>query len=328
MLNRKKILVTGGSGLVGSELLLQLSKTTDEVIAIHHHNPLTIISENITPAKCNMLDTIALEELMAGVTHLYHCAAIVSFSPRNRRQLFTVNIEGTANVVNAAIDAGVRKMVHVSSVAALGRIRENEIITEKMRWSEESSNSEYGKSKYLGEMEVWRGVGEGLDAVIVNPSLILGAGDWSKGSSEIFKTAYNEFPWYTEGISGFVDVRDVVKSMVLLMDGDIINERFIINAENASFKDVFTSIATCFNKKSPKRKVTPLIAELVWRWEAAKSKFSGKDPLLTKETVRTAQAKVRFDNTKLKDAVKGFEYIPLEETIRHTCLTLQRINDL
>ena len=122
------------------------------------------------------------------VSQLYHCAAIVSFNKKNKDKLFKVNIEGTANVVNAALDAGVQKMVHVSSVSALGRIRENEIVTEEMNWTEESSNSQYGKSKYLGELEVWRSIGEGLQAVIVNPSIIFGGSDWSKGSSEIFKS--------------------------------------------------------------------------------------------------------------------------------------------
>ena len=328
MQQKKKILVTGGSGLVGTELLLQLAQTSDEIIAIYNNSPITIKSDNITPCQCNILDTTALEEIFQGITHLYHCAAIVSFSPRNRKELFAINIEGTANVVNAAIEAGVTKMVHVSSVAALGRIREDEAISEKMQWTEEHSNSEYGKSKFLGEMEVWRGVGEGLDAVIVNPSLILGAGDWNKGSSEIFKSAYDEFPWYTEGISGFVDVRDVARAMILLMDSEIRNERFIVSADNVSFKDVFSGIASSFNKKLPSKKVTPLIAEVVWRWESIKSKFTGKDPLLTKETVRTAQAKVFFDNTKLKEALKGFQYLPLEETIRHTCITLQQINNI
>ena len=231
-------------------------------------------------------------------------------------------------MVNAAIDAGVKKMVHVSSVSALGRIREGETVTEEMIWTEENSNSAYGKSKYLGEMEVWRGIGEGLEAVIVNPSLILGAGNWNMGSSEIFKSAYKEFPWYTEGVSGFVDVRDVARAMILLMNSEIINERFIINGHNSSYKNVFTLMANCFGKEPPHKKVTPTIASLVWRWEALKSSISRKDPLLTKETVRTAQARVYFDNNKLKTNLPELKFYPLEETIRHTCDQLRLINHL
>ena len=194
-----------------------------------------------------------------------------------------------------------------------------------MSWTEESSNSEYGKTKYLAEKEVWRGTGEGLNAVIINPVIILGSGDWEKGSSGIFKSAYNEFPWYTEGISGFVDVKDVVRAMIMLMNGAPNNERFIISAENISYKEIFTEIAINFGKKPPHRKVTPLLASIVWRWEALKSKITGKDPMLTKETAKTAQAKVYFDNKKFLSYAPNFEYTPIKESLKRICneLTVQ-----
>ena len=327
-MNNRKILVTGGSGLVGIELIRQLLSEGNTVSAIYNSTPIHLKNSNLTVIKCDILDTLSLEEAMEGVTHLYHCAAMVSFSPKNKKKLFATNIEGTANVVNAALQAGVRKMIHVSSVAAIGRIREGETVTEEMNWNEENSNSLYGKSKFLGEMEVWRGIGEGLDAVIVNPSLIMGAGDWNKGSSEIFKSAYEEFPWFTEGVSGFVDVRDVARVMIMLMNSEICNERFIVSAENVFFKTILTGIANCFGKKPPYKIVTPLIAKLVWRWEAIKSIISGKDPLLTKETVLTAMTKVYFDNTKLKNSLKGFEFYPIMETVKYTCSVLQRINHI
>ena len=158
-------------------------------------------------------------------------------------------------------------MVHVSSVSALGRIREGEYITENMQWTEETSNSKYGQSKYMGELEVWRGIAEGLNAVIVNPSLILGAGDWNESSTEIFQSVYKEFPWYADGASGFVDVRDVARAMILLMGSEITAERFILSGENSSYRDLFNKIADAFNKKRPSKKVTPLLAAIVWRWE-------------------------------------------------------------
>lgn len=322
------ILVTGGAGLVGGEVIKQLLAQGQKVKAIYNNTPLDFEEESLETIKCNILDTSALEDAMHGVTHLYHCAAIVSFNAKNKKQLFDINIEGTANVVNAAINGGVKKMVHVSSVAALGRIRENETVTEKMNWTEETSNSIYGKSKYLGEMEVWRGIGEGLDAVIVNPSLIIGAGDWSKGSSEIFKSAYDEFPWYAEGVSGFVDVRDVARAMIILMNSEITNERFILSGENTSFKNIFSEIAKGFGKKPPHKKVTPFLADIVWRWEAIKSTFTGKEPLLTKETAATAQASVFFDNSKILKALPGFQFTPINKSIKDTCATLQRINHL
>ncbi|MBA3675047.1 MAG: NAD-dependent epimerase/dehydratase family protein [Chitinophagaceae bacterium] len=322
------ILVTGGSGLVGSELISQLLEKGNKIKAIYNSTPLTIQHKDVTLIKCNILDTEGLEEVMQGVTQLFHCAAIVSFSPKNKDQLLKINVEGTANVVNAALDAGIKKMVHVSSIAALGRIRENQTVTEEMNWTEESSNSLYGKSKYLGELEVWRGIGEGLEAVIVNPSLIFGGGDWNKGSSEIFKSAYDEFPWYTEGVTGVVDVKDVVRAMILLMDSEISRERFILNAENLSYREIFNRIATCFGKKIPHKKVTPLLASIVWRWEALKSMFSGKNALVTKETTRTALAKVYFDNSKILKALPDFQFTSINETIKNTCATLKQINHL
>jgi nucleoside-diphosphate-sugar epimerase len=191
----------------------------------------------------------ALEDALQNITEVYHCAGLVSFNPKDEKKLFSINVDGTANVVNAALNAGVKKFVHVSSVAAIGRIRPGELINEKMEWTPETSNSRYGYSKYLGEMEVWRGVAEGLDAVVINPSIILGPGNWNEGSTKIFKSVYDEFPWYTEGVSGFVDVEDVAAAMIALMKSDITAEKFIVSAENISYQHLFNMIAKAFNKK-------------------------------------------------------------------------------
>ena len=314
------ILVTGGAGLLGSELIRQLLSQGKKVRAIYNKTPLpNFHSESLEQFQCNILDVVGLEEAMQGIEQVYHCAAIVSFAPSRKRELFSINIEGTANVVNAALQAGIKKMVHVSSVAALGRIREGEPITETMNWTEETSNSVYGQSKYLGELEVWRGIGEGLNAVIVNPVIILGCADWKSGSSQIFKSVYDEFPWYTEGVSGFVDVGDVAKAMIALMQSNISNERFIISAENCSYRQVFNWIADGFGKKRPHKKVTPLIAKIVWRLEAIKSKFSGKNPLITKETATTALAEVRYNNEKLGKFLPNFQYTSIQSAIHITC---------
>jgi len=320
-----KILVTGGAGLVGKELITQLLSNGERVTAIYNTTALADFkSVNLQQFNCNILDVKGLEEVMQGIEQVYHCAAIVSFVPARQKEMFKVNIEGTANVVNAAINAGVKKLVHVSSVAALGRIRENEPVTEQMNWTEETSNSKYGRSKYLGELEVWRGIAEGLDAVIVNPVIILGDGGWDAGSSQIFKTVYNEFPWYTDGVTGFVDVRDVAKAMIELMKSNIINERFILSAANLCYRDVFNMIATAFNKKLPYKKVTPLLAKIVWRLEATKHFFTGKNPLITKETATTALTKVYFNNSKLLQFLPGFKYNDIQATILHTCNRLQQ----
>lgn len=320
------ILVTGGTGLVGSYLLKELVRLNKPVKALYRTAPATLLSaeENnkIEWIQGNILDVTLLEEIMQGVTQVYHSAAIVSFNPARKNELFKINVEGTANVVNAAVQAGVQKLLHVSSVAAMGRIRKDQLIDEGMYWTPETSNSNYGHSKYLAELQVWRGIAEGLPAVIVNPTIILGAGDWQQGSSKMFKTAYDEFPWYAEGTGGFVDVRDVVKAMILLMESNVRSERFIINAGNHSYREVFNGIAHAFGKKPPHRRVTPFLASIVWRLEWLKSRLARQEPMLTRETSRTAQTKVQFDNGKFLRLFPEFNYTPVQQAIAETCRDL------
>lgn len=317
--------------MVGGYLLRELLGRGLQVRAICRSSASVLLSDTekaqINWLNCDIMDPAGLLEAMEGVKQVYHCAAIVSFYPKRREALRTINVEGTANVVNAALEAGVKKMVHVSSVAALGRLREGQIVNESMNWSPETSNSVYGESKYLGEMEVWRGIGEGLDAVIVNPSVILGAGDWTRGSTEIFKSAWDEFPWYTNGVTGFVDVRDLVKAMVELMNSSVSGERFILSGHNRPYRELFNMAAKCFGKKPPHREVKPWMASIVWRLEALKARFTGKDPMLTKETARTAQATVHFDNSKLLKFFPDFKYTPFEVSVEEFCAELKaRLN--
>jgi len=318
----KKILVTGAAGLAGSELVKQLLETGHKVTAIWHSAVVNITHPLLTVQQCDILDTAALEEIMRGITHVYHCAALVSFEPKDKYRLLKINVEGTANVVNACLDAGVQKLVHVSSVSALGRQSNGAMVNEEMNWSEETGNSIYGKSKYLGELEVWRGIGEGLQALIVNPSTMLGGNNWENSSAALFKSAYKEFNWYAQGINGFVDVGDVARAMILLMNSKISGQRFILNSENLSYKEIFYSIAKCFGKRPPLKKISPLMAKIVWRLESMKAGFTGKKQWLTKETSRTAQAIVYFDNTKILNELPGFSFIPVDKAIAHTCATL------
>jgi dihydroflavonol-4-reductase len=321
------ILVTGGAGLVGNELIKQLLIQGKKVKAIYNKSPLAFAdSGSFISVPCDILDVYALEDAMQDITEVYHCAAIVSFSPKDEKKLYQINVEGTANVVNACLNAGVRKLVHVSSVAALGRIRVGEMINETLEWTPETSNSKYGHSKYLAEIEVWRGVAEGLNAIVVNPVIILGSGNWNEGSTKLFKSVYEGFPWFTTGTSGFVGVQDVANAMIQLMQSDITAEKFIISAENATYQSVLNMIAKAFNKKKPSKKVTPFLAAVTWRLEAIKSKFTGSSPLITKETAATSLAEVRFDNGKLLKFLPAFRYGSLEETIGDTCKSLLQKN--
>ena len=317
------ILVTGGTGMLGAHLVEALHKQGNRVRAIYRSQIPATLTHAAEWFKADILDVVAIEEALEGITHVYHCAGYVSFHPKDKRELHQINIDGTANIVNACLDANVEKLVHVSSVAALGRIRSGQLIDESMNWTEETSNSEYGKTKYLGEMEVWRGIGEGLNAVIVNPSIIIGRhGDWEKGSMAIFKNVYKGFPWYSSGGTGFVDADDIVTAMMQLMASDITAERFVVSAENKGYKDVFFMIADGFGKKRPHKLVTPFLASIIWRLEKVKSWFTCKPPLITKETAATALAVADFDNRKMLKALPGFTYTPLAKSVQRICKSL------
>lgn len=322
------ILVTGGNGLLGSYLLRHLVQWEVPVTAIYRRQISTLLTpeENarIRWVQGDILDVVLLTELMQSCKQVYHCAGVVSFHPQRKAAMYKINVEGTANVVNAALVAGINKLVHVSSVSALGRKRFHETVSEHTQWTEETNNSHYGKSKFLAEMEVWRGIAEGLNAVIVNPTIILGAGDWHQGSTALFKKASESFPWYTEGVTGFVDARDCAEAMIRLMQSPIQGERFILSSENKTYREVLTAMALCLGAQPPTRKAHPWMSEIIWRLEWVRSLFHNKEPLLTKETARTAHAKVLFDNSKILKALPGFRFRTIEETIRDTCATLKQ----
>jgi nucleoside-diphosphate-sugar epimerase len=313
------ILVTGGTGFLGSHLIRALVAAGKPVRALYRQQPsprLQDIADKIEWVQGDILDIFTLEDALVGVTQVYHCAAIVSFQAADKDRLLKINVEGTANVVNMSLDAGVKKLLYVSSVAAIGRARENAAVNEECEWQDSKNNSRYSISKFQGEMEVWRGIAEGLDAVIVNPSIILGAGFWDDGSGALLKNAWKEFPYYTGGVNGFVDVHDVVLAMIQLMDSDIHAERFILSADNWGYQRLFTTMAHALGKKPPHIAAKPWMAEVVWRLEKVKGMMTGKHPLVTKETARTAQLKVNYENTKVLNALPGFQFRPLEDTIK------------
>ena len=319
-----KILITGGTGFLGSYIIKQLVEKNYAVRAIRRGNKLpTWISKEITDkvewVEGDILDVVALQDAMESVDTVIHSAAIVSFLKKDRKQMYQVNVEGTANVVNMALEKNVSRLVHISSVAALGRTAGGGHVNEEKKWEESKVNTHYAKSKFKAELQVWRGVSEGLDAVILNPSTILGFGDWHSSSCAIFKQVYEGFNWYTPGINGFVDVEDVAKAVILCMESDISEQRFIINGDTWPFKKLQDTIADNFKKKRPGRKTTPFLLAIAWRLEKVKSLLTGKKPLLTKESARVAQSQTFFENDKILKALPGFSFTPLEETIENAC---------
>ena len=319
-----KILITGGTGFLGSYIIKQLVEKNYAVRAIRRGNKLpTWISKEITDkvewVEGDILDVVALQDAMESVDTVIHSAAIVSFLRKDREQMYQVNVEGTANVVNMALEKNVSRLVHISSVAALGRTAGGGHVNEEKKWEESKVNTHYAKSKFKAELHVWRGVSEGLDAVILNPSTILGFGDWHSSSCAIFKQVYEGFNWYTPGINGFVDVEDVAKAVIHCMESDISEQRFIINGDTWPFKKLQDTIADNFKKKRPGRKTTPFLLAIAWRLEKLKSLLTGKKPLLTKESARVAQSQTFFENDKILKALPGFSFTPLEETIENAC---------
>ncbi|ANI90692.1 hypothetical protein A9P82_08630 [Arachidicoccus ginsenosidimutans] len=321
------ILVTGASGLVGSHILQELKSSNAHIIAVCRNIPENA-DERFEWESCDILDVIALENLFHGVDKIYHCAAVVSFDPKKKKELFQINVEGTANVVNAALNCGVKKLLHVSSVAAIGESKgEDKVVQEDLEWKDECA-TDYGKSKHLAEMEVWRGLSEGLNAVIINPTIILGCADWNSGSTEIFKTVYEEFPYYTEGVHGFVDAQDVARAAVMLMNSDVQAQRFILNGANISYKDLFLKIANAFDKKPPHKKVTKLLAEIVWRVSYFKGKITGKPSILNKNSARIALANIQFDNRKLFKYFPDFQYTAVDVSVERICKALKGVYHL
>lgn len=319
-----KILVTGGSGFIGAYIIKELVEKGYAVRAIRHNNnaPFFIpahINDKVEWVPGDVLDVVSLDEAMDGVDAVIHSAAKVSFNDNERSALYKINIEGTANVVNIALENNIRRFVHISSVAAIGRTVTGETITEEKKWQPGKMHTTYAISKYQAELHVWRGAAEGLDMVIVNPSTVLGYGDWSTSSCAIFKNVYKEFPWYTKGINGFVAVTDVAKATVLLMESEHSHERFIVNGDNWTFQQLLNTIADGFGKKYPHKEATPFMASIAWRMEKLKSMLSGKKTLLTRESARVAQSVTYFDNSKILKALPGFVFTPLEKAIQKNC---------
>jgi nucleoside-diphosphate-sugar epimerase len=324
-----KILVTGGTGFLGSYIIRELVNKGYAVRALRrshapdpHRVPRWVpmsVWDKVEWVEGDILDVVSLDEAMEGVDSVIHSAAIVSFIQKDRKKMYQVNVEGTANVVNIALEKNVRRLVHISSVAALGRTAGGGEVDEEKKWEESKVNTHYAKSKYKAELEVWRGMAEGLDAVILNPSTILGYGDWHSSSCAIFKNIYEEFKWYTPGINGFVDVEDVARVSVLLLETQITEQRFIVNGDTWPFKKLMDTIADGFGKKHPSRATTPFLMALAWRVEKFKSFFSGKRPLLTKESARVALSKTYFLNDKILETLPGFSFTPLDQSIKKAC---------
>jgi len=321
MNNNKITFVTGGTGFVGAYLLRYLIREGVRVRALRRtDSPMDLvakIADKVEWVEGDILDVPSLEAAMQGVDNVYHCAATVSFDPRDRKHMMKVNIEGTANVVNLCLSLNIRRLLHVSSIAALGREVDTPHVNETAKWSDSSLNSNYAVSKFKAECEVWRGMAEGLDMVVVNPTVIVGSGYWEKGSAALFRTIGKGMKHYPAGGTGFVDVRDVARASIELMNSDISGERFILNSENMSWRDFMALTATQLQVPPPTQLIKGLPLEIFWRLEWLRSHLLGIKPILTRETVQSTTHTFYFDNAKIREAI-GFQFLPVVATVHET----------
>jgi nucleoside-diphosphate-sugar epimerase len=316
------IAVTGANGLLGSFVARKLLSTNTPFVALKRPGSDTSLLEDvnrlITWRDADVLDTVALHEALAGVSGVIHAAALVSFNPRDKKKLFRTNIEGTKNMVDACLLLGIGRMVHVSSVAALGRQKNQEIITEENKWTESTLNSAYAESKYRAELEAFRGQEEGLSTVIVNPSVILSRGNWNRSSAQLFKYVWKSRPFYIDGSLNYVDVRDVSEAIVKLYHSQYQGERFIINAGSIPYLEFFRAVAQRLSRKPPGIKLSKSTLTWLARMEQFRSALTGAHPLITPETARLAETRFFYANQKVTQAL-NMAFQPIEQSLDWCC---------
>jgi len=326
------ILVTGGTGLVGAHLLYHLLKEKETIRAIYrseekikavekvfsyYTDDASLISK-IEWFKADITDIPAMIPAFFGVEKVYHCAAFISFNPKDYKEMRKANIHGTAIIVNLSIDAKIKKLCFVGSIAAVGDSLSGGLISEENEWNKELDNSGYSITKFGAEMEVWRASQEDVEVVIVNPGVILGSGFWSSGSGKLFSQMYNGFQFYTEGITGFVGVKDVVKAMILLMNSEVKNERFILVSENKTYKEVFFLIADAFGVKRPSKKIKVWQTTVLWRISSILAVFTKKTPLLSKYSAKSAHEVSKYSSEKIKQT-HNFQFEEIQRVVKDVC---------
>ena len=334
-------LVTGGTGIVGTRILFDLIRSGERVRALKRStSDLSIpkqIFQFLDPESAAMFekiewvdgdvtDVVSLENAMQDIETIYHAAAVVSFRKGDRKAMFKINVEGTANVCNVALGWEVQKICHISSSAALGRSKSGQLINELIPLVDSKLNSDYAITKHAAEHEIWRIVEEGLDAVVVNPSIIVGPGDFSRASAAMFSKVFQQFPFYPAGSDGFVGVRDVSSACIKLMQSDISGERFILNAENLTYKDFFSHVARHLGKEVPKNLATPGMLRLAYYAQSIGELLGGKKSSLTRQSLKNASNKVFYNADKIKDALE-FEFEPVEKAIEDTAAVFKTMHN-
>jgi dihydroflavonol-4-reductase len=316
------ILVTGANGLLGSHTCKALLNEGHKVMALVRSGSNTKLLDpfidQLHIVEGDILDPEALSEALIGARTIIHCAAMVSFHKADKERMNAVNIQGTANMVNIALKLNIEYFIQISSVAALGRLTSNGEVNETNKWQYSKWNSNYAQSKHFAELEVWRGIEEGLNAVILNPSVILAPGDWKRSSGAIFKYVWDENPFYPSGKINYVDVRDVVKAIVACLNTKKIKQRYIVNAGMTNYKDLFNEIALGFNKNPPKYRSNTFLIKVGMILDKFRSVITGQRTIITSETAILSKSEIYFSNAKIKKEL-NLTFAPLTETIGWNC---------
>ena len=325
------VLVTGGTGLIGSHLLFKLTQKGLSVratyrkesnrervkdIFAYYSEDSTALFNGIQWVEADLNDVPKLSLAFQDITHVYHCAALISFDPSDYKLLRKTNIRGTANIVNLCSAFAVKKLCYVSTIATLGY--DSERIDEETHWDGNQDQSVYAISKYGAEMEVWRGIQEGVPAVIVNPGVVLGPGFWTSGSGLLFKMAAKGKTYATEGVTGYVAVQDVVTAMIGLMHSSIENQRYILADTLRSYMEIIQMISKELNRKPPTRIASPFLLKLAWRMDWLTSKLMRRKRRLTKQLSGSLQKKSLYSSEKIKQDLEGFTFTPITDSIAVT----------
>ena len=318
------IFISGVTGFLGSTIAKILIDNGQKVVGFKRNTSklsfLKNYSEKIIWKEGDINDIQSLEDAMKDCKFVIHCAAIISLHSRDSQKMYKVNVEGTANMINVALYHHIKKFIHISSVAALPAI-EDQLINEEAIWYSKPYPSTYGLSKFLSEREVQRGMAEGLNTVILNPSSIIGNCDWNTGPGLFFTNMDSGLPFYTEGIGGFVDVIDVARIAIQCLNEDKANNnRFIVSAENISYKSFFEMIAVEMNKKPPTIRLNSVISQLALIIDTVKCWITNAERIVTTESLKMAKIKPQYDNSKVRK-VLNIEFVPMNETVKNACIS-------
>ncbi|GAA0877478.1 NAD-dependent epimerase/dehydratase family protein [Algoriphagus jejuensis] len=311
------ILITGITGFFGSELAREFSQMGNIHGLKRRGSTTSLLDTYGFPIHWHhgeLSDSDSLLDALTGIDLVIHCAGLVSFSAKDKNRLYEVNTIGTANLVNAMLIAGVTKLVHVSSVAAIGRSPELKVITEEYKWTDSPLNTEYAVSKYLAELEAWRGEQEGIELIVINPSVLLGKASYGKSSTTIYGYVLNENRFFPNGDLNYIDVRDAAKITKLLVEKGAWGERFILNREAISFEVFFGAVAAIFGKRAPNLPLSDWQVS-VFLWVVTLFRFLGLNAFpVDKKTAKLSQQKIYFDNSKTQKLL-AYDYFSLKESL-------------